>query len=660
MSVPISRRLGRELVRLSRLPQPALRPIPNHGTRPFSNSVAREFNLSSAFREAASKQQKPSPSLPRKARRLGPLPVLAAGGGLATLVFTLLQPSTTSNSLETSTESSSTSSPLVTQQTPDDSNDGLPRYRISEIKQHGPGSANPWVMYEDKVYDITDWVGAHPGGEVILRAAGSSIEPYWNIFSIHKTPYVREILEQYLVGKVHPDDLVDGRPSQEYIEDPFETDPQRDERLGVITQKPCNAETPGTELAASFLTPNEVFYVRNHMWVPVIEEARADDHSISIELPDGEVKTYTLRDLKTRFRQHVVSAVLQCSGNRRRDMTVHAKKTNGLQWTVGAISCATWEGVRLRDVLADAGVSTDDPGDDAQHVQFSGLEAYGASIPIAAALDPRGDVLLAFRMNGQALPRDHGFPVRVIVPGHVAARCVKWVNKIVVSDEESSTQWQRRDYKCFGPNETVQDWDKYKSIQEMPITSAITRTRLKTPQAILRPMDGDGSKDRRSERTVTSGDTQQQQVVELEGYAYSGGGHEIQRVDVSLDGGKTWDQARLLDDSKLDKGSKTWCWKRWRYEGALPSPSPTPDHDNYGNGKQQQQGEVRRTTTFMVKATDDAYNTQPEHHASIYNLRGNLATAWHRVEFSYPKSLSFGGLKVGEKGAGDVGGGESK
>ena len=80
-------------------------------------------------------------------------------------------------------------------------------------------------MYEDKVYDITDWVGAHPGGEVILRAAGSSIEPYWNIFSIHKTPYVREILEQYLVGRIHPDDLVDGRPSQEAIEDPFETDP---------------------------------------------------------------------------------------------------------------------------------------------------------------------------------------------------------------------------------------------------------------------------------------------------------------------------------------------------------------------------------------------------------------------------------------------------
>ena len=470
-------------------------------------------------------------------------------------------------------------------------------------------------MYEDKVYDITDWVGAHPGGEVILRAAGSSIEPYWNIFSIHKTPYVREILEQYLVGRIHPDDLVHGRPSQEAIEDPFETDPQRDSRLRVITQKPCNAETRGDELANSFLTPNEVFYVRNHMWVPVVDEAEADQHNIRIELPNGDIKNYTLGDLKARFRQYTVSAVLQCSGNRRSDMTKYAKKTNGLQWTTGGISCAQWHGVRLRDVLADAGLSTDDPGEDAQHVQFSGLEAYGASIPIAPALDPRGDVLLAFGMNGQVLPRDHGYPVRVIVPGHVAARCVKWVNKIVISDEESNSQWQRRDYKCFGPNESGQDWDKYKAIQEMPITSAITRTRVRNllPQNTASQEQGHGQG--------------QGQTVQLEGYAYSGGGREIQRVDVSLDGGKTWDQARLLDDRKLEKGSKAWCWKRWRYDGALPI---TPSAESGGNGETK--------TTFMVKATDDAYNTQPENHASIYNPRGNLATAWHRVDFDYAKA----------------------
>ncbi len=163
-------------------------------------------------------------------------------------------------------------------------------------------------------------------------------------------------------------------------------------------------------------------------------------------------------------------------------MTRHAAKTNGLQWGVGAIGNAEWEGVRLSDVLADAGPKVtnmssltslsaeakdaNEGSDEAtnpntHHVQFSGLEAYGASIPLAKALDPRGDVLLAFRVNGRPLPRDHGYPLRALVPGHVAARSVKWLTKIVISDEESTSQWQRRDYKAFGPNEGAHpDWDK--------------------------------------------------------------------------------------------------------------------------------------------------------------------------------------------------------
>lgn len=559
---------------------------------------SRTFTFQAASRQAAPPTT-PKPKSPPRAR-VRPLPVLAASTGLLTLLFTVFQP--------ISHEPIGTSSSSSTAPADDDDNDGLPRYRLSEIKEHGPTSERPWVVYGDKVYDITDWVAAHPGGEVILRAAGGCIEPYWDIFSIHKSQHVRDILEQYIVGRVHVDDLENGRPLQNAIEDPFVADPSRDTRLRRITEKPCNAETPGDELASSFLTPNETFYVRNHMWVPVVDETEADNHGITIELPDGEVRTYSVGELKARFKQHSITAVLQCSGNRRNDMTKHAKKTNGLQWTVGAISCAKWEGVRLRDVLADAGLSLDEPSEDARHVQFSGLEAYGASIPIESAIDPRGDVLLAFKMNDKPLPRDHGFPVRVVVPGHVAARAVKWVNKIVVSDEESTTTWQRKDYKCFGPNETKQDWDKYKSIQVMPITSAITRTRLK-------PEPGVAPSPEPEPKATTSG-----RVVQLEGYAYSGGGREIQRVDISLDGGTTWDQARLLNDAHEERGSRAWCWKRWRYEGVLPEV------------KDDANGEAK--TTFVVKATDDAYNTQPETHKSIYNLRGNLATAWHRVDFN--------------------------
>jgi sulfite oxidase len=491
-------------------------------------------------------------------------------------------------------------------------------YHLADIRKHGPDSERPWVTYKGRVYDITDWVSAHPGGEVILRAAGGSIEPYWDIFSIHKSQYVLDILDQFAIGWVHPDDLGNGGVG--LIEDPFQTDPERDARMQILTERPFNAETPTSELADSFLTPNDVFYVRNHMWVPVV--GRAIDYDITIELPNGETKKYTIRDLQTRFKQHSVTAVLQCSGNRRKDMTDHAKKTNGLQWTVGAISCAKWEGVRLRDVLADAGVPLEHRDSDMQHVQFTGLEAYGASIPIASALDPLGDVLLAFRMNDEPLPRDHGFPVRVIVPGHVAARCVKWLKRIIVSDEESNTPWQRKDYKCFGPNETAQDWDKYKSIQKMPVTSAITRTRVRqgSPKGQTQPS---------AENPSASSSYQEEtwpeaNIIEIEGYAYSGGGREVQRVDISLDGGKTWDQARLLnEDAQLERGSQPWCWKRWKYESVLQI-----KNDNEASQSQEQK------MTVVVKATDDTYNTQPETHGSIYNPRGNLATAWHRVEMS--------------------------
>ena len=457
------------------------------------------------------------------------------------------------------------------------------RIRLDEVKKHNGTSERPWVTKGHSVYDITDWVGAHPGGEVILRAAGGSIDPYWNIFTIHKRQDVYDILEQYKIGEIDELDFVDGKIPDEAIDDPFINDPTRDPSLRELTARPCNAETPQRSLT-EFLTPNEMFYVRNHMWVPVVEEP---EHQLTIELPDGEERSYTMKDLKERFTVHKITATLQCAGNRRKDMTDHARQTNGLQWTTGAISTAEWEGVKLKDVLADAGLDSQNLPEDAKHVQFTGLEAYGASIPVPKALDPYGDVLLAFKMNGKCLPRDHGFPLRVIVPGNVAARSVKWLRKIVISDEESLSQWQRRDYKCFGPNiGSNPDWSKARSIQEMPITSAVVF--ISNPSA---------------------SDSQEPQPISVEGYAYSGGGREIVRVDISTDGGKTWDQAELLEDHT--KGSKAWCWKRWRY-GTLKR--------NCGK------------TTVLVKATDESYNTQPESYESIYNARGNLATAWHRVE----------------------------
>jgi sulfite oxidase len=466
--------------------------------------------------------------------------------------------------------------------------------RLAEVHEHNSKSDTYWVFRGDRVYDITEWVPNHPGGEVILRAVGSSIDPYWNIFAIHQKQEVYDILEQYFIGKIDPRDLVDGRAPAGAIDDPFKNDPKRRQDLIERSARPCNSETPEKALG-SFITPDEQFYVRNHLWVPSISDA--DTHSLTIEMPDGEEVVYTVADLKKKFQEHTITATMQCSGNRRSHMTQNSRQTNGLQWGVGAMGNAEWTGVRLRDVLADAGLAVTDLPEEVSHVQFVGAEAYGASIPIDKAVAKNGDVLLVYAMNGKPLMRDHGFPLRVLVPGHVAARSVKWLNKIVLADEESTSQWQRRDYKCFGPNVgSKPDWDSAPAIQETPVQSAITSVRQLNADS-LNKLPG----------SLARVYGLEEDSVLVSGYAFAGGGRRIVRVDVSPDDGRTWQQAQILEAE--EKGAKAWSWRQWRM--AFPS------HELSGH--------------ICVKAVDESYNTQPEGYAAHYNVRGNLANGWHRV-----------------------------
>lgn len=463
--------------------------------------------------------------------------------------------------------------------------------RLKEIHEHNRNSDSYWVYRGDRVYDITDFVPSHPGGEVILRAVGSSIEPYWNIFTIHQKQEVYDILEQYFIGLIDPQDLVDGKAPADQIDDPFKHDPKRDEGLIVHSTRPFNAETPTPDLQ-TFITPIERFYKRHHLWVPELDAKNA---KITIELPDGEEVQYSLSDLREKFKEYTITATMQCSGNRRSHMTQGSSPTNGIQWDVGAISNAEWTGVRMVDVLRDAGLDVLNLPENVQHVHFVGAEAYGASVPIEKVVDQFGDVLIVYAMNGKPLLRDHGFPMRAMVPGTVAARSVKWLEKIVLSEEESPSQWQRRDYKCFGPNEgSNPDWDSAVAIQEVPVQSAVTSVQKVTKNRL-----------KNSELARVYG--LEEEAVILHGYAISGGGRRVVRVDVSPDNGKTWQQAEFQDAD--EKGHRSWSWRQWNL--AVPTRLLS------GN--------------ICVKATDDGYNTQPENFVHYYNFRGNLANCWHRL-----------------------------
>lgn len=519
-------------------------------------------------------------STPQRYERLSPLTRRVLGGAVFISAFTAAVFSAPNVQAEAPTKGGSQPQPSA--------------FRLDEVRKHGRDAEEKWITKGNKVYNITDWIPGHPGGEVILRAVGGPIDQYWNIFTIHKKQEVYDILDSFYIGEVDPRDLVDGKVPVGHVDDPFKNDPKRDERLIVHSDRPFNAETPEEGLN-SFITPSDLFYVRQHMWVPEVDEAQ---HTLVVELEDGEEKEYSLDDIKRMFKEVIITATLQCSGNRRKHMTEEARSTNGLQWEAGAISNAEWTGVRLRDVLKDAGVQIDDLPEDIKHVQFLGAEAYGASIPVDQAVDKLGDVLLVYKMNGEPLPLDHGYPIRLLAPGNVAARSVKWLNRIRLSDEESTSQWQRRDYKCFGPNVGGNpDWDAAPAIQETPVQSAITSLRDISPHST-------------QDSKLLQVYGLEEDSIAVEGYSFAGGGRKIIRVDVSANNGRTWQQAELLPSET--KGAKAWAWTRWRW--VLP---------------RSQAGRC-----FVVKAVDEAYNTQPEDYEPNYNFRGNLTSAWHRVGYS--------------------------
>jgi DMSO/TMAO reductase YedYZ molybdopterin-dependent catalytic subunit len=308
----------------------------------------------------------------------------------------------------------------------------------------------------------------------------------------------------------------------------------RKETNGLVVRQaePLNLEGRFADLKGR-VTPTEQFYVRSHFPIPevdvegfrlIVEGAVEREVRLSLE---------ALMDLPRVTR----AATLECAGNGR----IFLKPpVAGVQWELGAVGNGEWTGVRLGEVLRLAGVR-----DEAEEVVLEGADhgvvaheagpateiAYARGVPV----DEAQNVVLAYEMNGEPLSREHGFPLRAIVPGHYAMASVKWLTRIHVSTKPFCGYFQTEDYAY---------WDDAAGQRvRRPIRSMALKS------SIARPVAGD---------VLAAGSE-----VMVAGAAWSGGSG-LDSVEVSTDGGATWGRAEFLDPDEPG------VWRRWQFVWRAP------------------------------------------------------------------------------------------
>jgi len=322
----------------------------------------------------------------------------------------------------------------------------------------------------------------------------------------------------------------------------------------VRGEEPLNLEMPFENLDG-FITPTDLFYVRTHFPVPKIDKK---NWRLVIE---GEVeRPFELSyDELLKLESRKFPVTLECAGNNRNFLE---PKVKGVQWWLGAVGNANWTGVPLSILLDRAGIKSN-----AREVILEGADGgaledpksppgnlkFARSIPLAKA---RQDVLLAYRMNDVDLPPAHGFPLRAIVPGWYAMASIKWLQRVIVTDQPFTGYYQTLDYAF---------WKRRGDIAELTPLSE-----LQIKAEIARPSEGD----------VVPVDFN----VRVHGAAWTSDA-TITKVELSTDGGSTWNETNLLGETKPN------AWRLWEFEWRTPATA----------GKQ----------TLIARATDSRGRTQP-------------------------------------------------
>jgi DMSO/TMAO reductase YedYZ molybdopterin-dependent catalytic subunit len=334
---------------------------------------------------------------------------------------------------------------------------------------------------------------------------------------------------------------------------PKESTLLRDGKI-VRSEDPLNLEMP-FETLDGFITPTKSFYVRTHFPIPKIDKNK---WRLRIE---GEVeRPFEINyDELIKLESEKIPVTLECAGNNRNFLE---PKVKGVQWGLGAVGNAEWTGVPLSIVLDRAGVKPHvrevilegaDHGKPEDAKGPAGEVKFARSIPLEKA---RKNVLLAYKMNDVDLPADHGFPVRAIVPGWYAVASIKWLQRIIVTDKPFNGYYQTLDYAF---------WKRRGDNAEL-----VPLSEMQIKAEIARPGEGE---------TVPANSN-----VRVHGTAWTGDG-EIKKVEISSDDGATWNEAKLLGESKPN------AWRLWEFSWRTPN----------------RPGEA----TLITRATDSKGRTQP-------------------------------------------------
>ncbi|MGZ5044734.1 MAG: molybdopterin-dependent oxidoreductase, partial [Methylobacter sp.] len=307
------------------------------------------------------------------------------------------------------------------------------------------------------------------------------------------------------------------------------------EALIKQTYRPPNYETPINYFDAPF-TPNNRFFVRYHN--AVIPEVKISEWRLRI----GGDAIHTplelsIDQLRKDFEQVEIPALCLCSGNRR---GAFQPPVPGLQWGSGAMGNALWRGVRLKDVLAGAGIDKS-----ALEVSLAGADSgalpttpnFVKSLPLAKALDE--NTLIAFEMNGEPLPHWNGFPARLIVPGWTATYWIKHLTALNIIPKPFDGFWMKTAYRIPKDRFPSGQFSSQETETNMPITEMLVNSLI---------------------TNMVGGQTlPKSKPIEIKGVAWDGG-HGIARVEVSTDGGSSWHQAVL----KRDHGR--FSWRQWHLD----------------------------------------------------------------------------------------------